>query len=228
MTRFNHARIAALLTLGLAAGLPAKARGQFFTWVGPGTDWNTAANWSPAGVPNSAGDIATFGGAALGTVNISSSVVMNQLVFSNSTGNYTLTSSAGQSLRIDAGFATDPPIIFVGAKVTGTETINLASVATGSLTCGRAGLTIVNNSAAAGTSLVIGPNTVIDTLGGQPIQGWAPLRSPVQVTLRSAIPTSFQLCNLASPDLEGHQCARQPEPCGPRGQIMFAPRLPAG
>ena len=141
----------ALMGCGLAMGQ---------TWIGPGTDWNTAANWFPAVVPNSPTANASFTGTALGTVNISASVQAQSLSFTNPTGNYTLTSSASQTL---SGLTS----IVVGSGVTsGVRTINLANVATGSLLYG-ATFTVNNQSTALGTTLVIGTNTVI----GAPAHG---------------------------------------------------------
>ena len=103
MTRFNHSRLAAFLALGLAASLPGLGRSQ--TWVGPGADWNTAANWSPATVPNSATAAVNFNGTGPGNVNISGVVDVNTLTFSNPSGSYTLTSSTGQSLALVGGLS---------------------------------------------------------------------------------------------------------------------------
>src|SRR5207249_1402449 len=103
----------ALMGCGLAMGQ---------TWIGPGTDWNTAANWFPAVVPNSPTANASFAGNGLGTANISASVQAQSLSFTNPTGNYTLTSSASQTL---SGLTS----IVVGSGVTsGVRTINLANV----------------------------------------------------------------------------------------------------
>ena len=122
--------------------------------------WNQTFNWSPNGSPNSPTATASFTGNALGTVTIDSLSVQTQsLSFSNSTGNYTVTSSAGLSL---SGVTS----ITVAAGVTGLETINLANISTGNLLFPTGSdLTITNNSTAAGTTLVIGPNTVIGALG---------------------------------------------------------------
>jgi T5SS/PEP-CTERM-associated repeat protein/autotransporter-associated beta strand protein len=149
-------RKAAALGLLLAAGIPAQAQ----TWNGPGTDWNTAANWLPATVPNSNSAAVSLTAAGPNTVNISSSVQAQSITFSNAMGGYVLTSSAGQTLGSISAITVSPAI-------TGVQTINLANVATGSLLFATGGpLTITNNSAAAGTTLVIGPNTVIGTPGG--------------------------------------------------------------
>jgi autotransporter-associated beta strand protein len=144
--------LAATLVTALITG--AMARGQFSSWTGAvNTDWNTAGNWNPSGVPNSFTGSAVFSGSGLGTVNISSSVVLQSFLFSNPTGNYTLTSSAGQVLLPgNSGL-----VLAVGPTVSGTDTINLSSATSGSLVLNG---TISNNSTAGGT-LVIGPNTVI-------------------------------------------------------------------
>jgi autotransporter-associated beta strand protein len=152
--RLSMTRLALGLLLALAfAAWPAAAQ----TWVGPGTDWNTGSNWSPAFVPNSSIAAASFTGSGLGTINLSTSVETQSLSFSNSSGGYTLTSSAGVSM---VALTT----IVVGTGVTGTETINLANVSSGSLQF-SGNLIIANNSASPNTTLVIGANTVLGSLG---------------------------------------------------------------
>jgi autotransporter-associated beta strand protein len=147
----------AVVALVLLAGYTS-ARAQ--TYVGPGLDWNTAANWGPATVPNSSSAAVSFAGAvAAGPVNISSSVQAQSITFSNTVGGYTITSGAGQTL---SGISS----ISLTSAVTGTEIINLANVATGSLLFAVGGpLTITNNAQIQGASLIIGPNTVIGSPG---------------------------------------------------------------
>ncbi|MEX2091678.1 MAG: autotransporter-associated beta strand repeat-containing protein, partial [Pirellulales bacterium] len=149
----------ASLALAAALAFSASAAAQF-TWTGDFFGvWNQALNWSPNGIPNSPTAAVDFTGNALGTVNISSNVQTQSLTFSNPTGAYSLTSSAGVSLS-------SVTAINVAAGVTGTQTINLANVATGSLRFPALNnLTITNDSTAAGTTLVIGPTTVIGTPG---------------------------------------------------------------
>jgi fibronectin-binding autotransporter adhesin len=152
--------------LGVASALAFAAPGAAqYTWTGAiNNTWNNGVNWSSVGggIPNSPTATATFGGLGLGTVNIATSVQTQSLTFSNPTGNYTLTSSANQTLSGLTAITVDP-------AVTGTQTINLANVATGSLVFAGSGpgaLTISNNNAAFFTnSLIIGPNTVIGTPG---------------------------------------------------------------
>src|SRR5947209_16834055 len=99
--------VAMSVTVRFAAALVCltavlSARGQS-VWTGAiSTDWNNAGNWSPSGVPNSATATVSFTGNGIvggsGSINISPSVQAQALTFSNPTGNYTLTSSAGQTL----------------------------------------------------------------------------------------------------------------------------------
>src|SRR5262245_9492935 len=148
----------ALAVIGLMADArPASAQ---FTWVGPGIDWNTATNWSGGVVPNAPSAAVNFTGIALGNVNISSSVQAQSLTFSNPTGSYNLTSSAGVSLSSVSA-------ITIAPGVTGQQTINFSKIASGSLLFPTgSNLTINNNSTAPGTTLVIGPTTVIGASGG--------------------------------------------------------------
>jgi autotransporter-associated beta strand protein len=154
-------RLAAIGIIASAAIplLPSPAAAQY-TWTGAfDSTWNNGLNWSGGGIPNSATATATFGGQGLGTVNIAASQSAQSLLFSNPTGSYTLTSSPGQIL---SGVTS----ITVAAGVTGLQTINLANISTGSLLFpSGSNLTITNNSTTAGTTLEIGPNTVIGTPG---------------------------------------------------------------
>jgi autotransporter-associated beta strand protein len=159
------ARAAALAAALIPLFAPA-VRGQ--TWNGPGTDWNTNGNWTnPATFPNSSSAVVNFTNVAVGTVNISASVQAQTLNFSNTSGGYNLTSSGAFTLSGVTG-------ITVAAGVTGTETINLTNVVAGSLLFPNGGmLSVSNDSTAAGTTLIIGPNTVIGTpgLGGVFVTG---------------------------------------------------------
>jgi autotransporter-associated beta strand protein len=148
----------AVATLSAFAG-PARAQ----TWTknsGAGTTaWNTTTNWSPTTVPNSASAVVNFSSSAsniVGTVAISASVSSQSLNFSNSSGNYNITSNAGITLSSLSS-------INLTSAVTTVQTINLANVATGSLLY-TGTLSITNNTnSALGSTLVIGPNTVIGT-----------------------------------------------------------------
>jgi fibronectin-binding autotransporter adhesin len=145
--------------IAAVAAITAAASGQ--TWSGGGTDWNTAADWNPATVPNSTTAVVNFTDTGAGTVNVSSSVSTLSLTFNNPTTNYNLTSSAGQTLAVVS-------TITMNGGANSIDQINLANVSTGSLLFGAGGssasLTVSNNSTNGG-SLVIGPNTVIGNPG---------------------------------------------------------------
>ena len=185
MIRVNYGRLAAVMGVLIIILPPvidwgqSEARGQ--TWVGGSTtDWNTASHWSPATVPNSFSAVVSFTNAGAGTVNISSSVAAQSLTFSNSTGAYILTSNPGQSLSTEG-------IIVTG--LTGVATVNLATVANGSLLLADspgslfsppAGPAIVNAGTVAGSLLLVGPNTVIgDTSHDFPVSVGGPQNTTI-------------------------------------------------
>ena len=57
-------------------------------------DWNTAANWMPATVPNGLSDIATFGASNTTNVSLSSSVTLNGITFQAGASMFTITSTS--------------------------------------------------------------------------------------------------------------------------------------
>ena len=134
----------ALTALGVVASLailsaPPPVVAQ--TWTGAANDggnWNDATNWAPTTVPNSATADAAFDSTGVGNVVLLSSVSTRSLTFTNGTGNFNINSSSATISNLTA--------ITVGPAVTGTETINLVNVATGSLLFGTSGnLAITNN-----------------------------------------------------------------------------------
>jgi fibronectin-binding autotransporter adhesin len=158
--------------VALAAALGLARPGLAQTWTGAAGDnnWNNAANWNPATIPNAAAAAVTFpvlGAPTIPTtdlVNVATSVQVGSLTFTDPrvsqpvAVNYDLTSSAGQTLSGLTAITVAGNVNYEGA------TINLANVATGSLLftgSGAAALTITTNSSLA--TLIIGPNTVIGT-----------------------------------------------------------------
>src|SRR5947208_1098777 len=64
-------------------------------------DWNTAANWTPNGVPNGPADIATFGLSNTTDVSISANSEVNGITFTPAATNpYTITARPGLTLTI--------------------------------------------------------------------------------------------------------------------------------
>ena len=62
--------------------LPRRQRDSAWK-VNPPTSWNTASNWTPATVPNSPSDTATFPTSNVSDVMINSSVELKALAFSS-------------------------------------------------------------------------------------------------------------------------------------------------
>src|SRR4029450_7564438 len=64
-------------------------------------DWNTAANWTPNGVPNGPGDTGTFGLSHTTDVSISANTEVNSIIFTPAATNpYTITAGPGLTLTI--------------------------------------------------------------------------------------------------------------------------------
>src|SRR6478736_5749667 len=82
-----------LLLLRAAAG--ASFAGSATWKAAPATgDWNTAANWTPATVPNSPTDTATFATSNLTGVALSSVISVNGIVFNSGASAFTITDNA--------------------------------------------------------------------------------------------------------------------------------------
>ena len=135
---------------------PLKAALTVINWQGPGNDWNTASNWSPATVPNTINSQAHFINASITTVNIFNSFTINSLFFDTTASNYTLMGAfpAGSGLifttAIDTtGLPSIPPTINVQA---GTQTIQAAGAPGSGM-----GLALVN-----GTTVTVAQNAVLN------------------------------------------------------------------
>ena len=64
-------------------------------------DWNTAANWTPNGIPNGPADIATFGLSHTTNVSISENTEVDSIIFTaGATNPYTITEALGYTLTI--------------------------------------------------------------------------------------------------------------------------------
>src|SRR2546425_13164045 len=65
------------------------------TWkTNPGSgDWNTAANWTPATVPNGPVDIATFAFSNITNVSVSAEIEVDSIVFTSGASAFTITVS---------------------------------------------------------------------------------------------------------------------------------------
>jgi len=122
-------------------------------------DWNTAANWTPMGVPNGPADIATFALSNTTNVSISANTEVNGITFTAAATNpYTITASAPFTLRISGTGITNN---------SGSTQHFMTTVGAN----GEFGLMVFTNSATAGTSTMFTNNggTVSGAAGGSTI-----------------------------------------------------------
>jgi hypothetical protein len=99
-----------ILAVAVSVSAPIVAHASSATWdLNPGSgDWNTAANWTPVGVPNGPADIATFGLSNTTDVSISANTEVNEIVFTAAATNpYTITASPGLTLTISGAGITN-------------------------------------------------------------------------------------------------------------------------
>ena len=75
------------------------ARADSATWnLNPTNgDWNTAANWTPATVPNGPNDVATFDISDITDVTVSTTTEVNAIVFDPGASAFTITSKTRSS-----------------------------------------------------------------------------------------------------------------------------------
>lgn len=113
--RFTNRLVARVIACGLIFVLAGLARAGSATWdLNPGSgDWNTAANWTPATVPNGSADVASFGLSNTTDVSISADTEVNAIVFTSAaTKSYNITLNdeinltlSGAGIRNDSGIA---------------------------------------------------------------------------------------------------------------------------
>src|SRR2546430_3485563 len=131
------ATIAALLLAGSANFAAASGRHPLppdvidaaRTWNNTGTDFNTTANWT-GGVPG-ANDVGLFAAAPITQPNLSASLTIAGLRFSDLTSGYDITSTGGAVLTLNgvnttgnAGTTTASASAFRNDNVSGTTTID--------------------------------------------------------------------------------------------------------
>ncbi|CAN7152676.1 autotransporter-associated beta strand repeat-containing protein [Bosea sp. LjRoot9] len=152
------------LATGVIVGMmlfqPGAAQAQQ-VWTGPGTDWNTAANWAgPANVPDTAGETAVFQGAiAPAALAISASTTVGGITYDAGAQAYTITvgntlaltgagvvnnSGVTQNFVISAGQG----VVFGGAADAGSNVVYT--------TAGNGGVSFQGTGSAAAASFVLG------------------------------------------------------------------------
>jgi len=107
--------VALLSSAGLQAAFTQSAAAVSKSFVVPGTDWNTASNWSPVGVPTSSDDVVSLGGFAV--VISSGAQAVSSLSISNDASS-SLTISGG-SLSIGNTSHIDRPLTLTGGATIG-------------------------------------------------------------------------------------------------------------
>ena len=102
-------------------------------------DWNTAANWTPATVPNGPSDTATFGASNMTAVSVSANTTLNGIVFNAGASAFAVTASPTFALTISG----------VGVANNSGITQNFATAANGT---GSTSSILFTNSATAGSA----------------------------------------------------------------------------
>ena len=104
-------------------------------------DWNTAANWTPATVPNSSADTATFGVSNVIGISLSANTEVNSIVFNPGASAFTITVS--------------PNIVPTALTITGAGIVNNSGITQNfATTVSATGQINFTNSATAGSSVV--------------------------------------------------------------------------
>jgi hypothetical protein len=115
-----------MLAVAIWVLAPMVAHADSATWdLNPGSgDWNTAANWTPNGVPNGPADTATFGLSNTTDVSISAGTEVNGITLTAAATNpYAITASSKLTLTISG----------VGITNNSGTTQNFATVAGGEI-----------------------------------------------------------------------------------------------
>lgn len=157
----------ALLTLGVTSPRPARA--TTYTWSSTGTDWATAANWSPSGGPPDTPDVARFtpNGASVGTTVQNPNVATGQGVLAltfapnQNLGGWTVTGSVTANLAVG------------GSGSTGLTTYGPATyTVNGPLLVGASASNLLNFNVGNGSTFVLAGNTTAATnLGNINVKG---------------------------------------------------------
>ena len=89
-------RFATIATLALLCGSAGLAFAGSATWQQtPATgNWNTAANWNPATVPNGPSDVATFSVSNRTNVSVTSGITLDSIVFQPGASGFTINTSS--------------------------------------------------------------------------------------------------------------------------------------
>jgi hypothetical protein len=159
-----HCIASALLVLTAQTSLAGSARWLLFP---QDSAWENLSNWTPGGPPNGPSDTATFGPSSQRDVDISSSVELNNIVFTSDSDSFRLMISpppclgcsggpGGELIFNGSGIASDSSALqtFVTGYL-GQIIFNNTSTA-GGATIINSGNTIFNDSSSAGSAILVG------------------------------------------------------------------------
>ena len=97
---FRRAVLLGLLPLVVFNVHPAQAGSATWNLNPTSGDWNTAGNWTPATVPNSAADTATFDLSNQKVIFLSASVTANAIIFNPAASAYSVTTTPTHTLTL--------------------------------------------------------------------------------------------------------------------------------
>jgi len=91
LSRLRISAVIALLCGSAGLGFAGSA-----TWLQDpfSNNWNTAANWNPATIPDGPGNVATFSVSDQTNVNVSSSIILDSIVFQADASPFTITTAS--------------------------------------------------------------------------------------------------------------------------------------
>jgi hypothetical protein len=110
--RFPSTFLAGLGSALLLAITPTDGQAGSSTWnLSPiSTDWNTAANWNPATVPNGPNDIASFGFSNQPAVVLSANTSVSSLIYNADAISYNTTVPTGITLTVNDGITNNSAV----------------------------------------------------------------------------------------------------------------------
>src|ERR1044072_9493290 len=140
---FSHRSVPACILLTFVLTHLALADSATWKTNSSSGDWNTAANWTPATVPNGPSDTATFNQSNTQSVLVSASVEVSDIVFAAGGDGFTITASPSN----------------VGVTLSGAGIVNNSGITQNfvadALRAGRGTIQFLNNATAADGVFVV-------------------------------------------------------------------------
>jgi autotransporter-associated beta strand protein len=190
-----------ILVVAVAFLIPTVAHAGSATWdLNPGSgDWNTAANWTPATVPNGAADTATFDLSNTTNVSISASTEVDGITFTSAATNpYFITvrelTLSGTGITNNSGIAQVLEVVndlqFSNSSTAGSANIfngggmaflNTSTAGSANITNGSASLTVFWDSSTAGSANILNYDTTFMEFRDTSTAGTATIDSMGQI-----------------------------------------------